>query len=164
MVSTCAAQKLGVFDLPSLPWSFDANEHTQNRSDTKIWSKTARATFLIRLVKAEVRSSRCLDCAIEGSEGVGGLFEHLPGHGNRIAQLFKMQRRYAFRSGQGDDLIIDQAKEVFDRLELALDQFYRSFEIIECGDSAFQDFDVACWIRFSRSSLLKSDRVLSLLQ
>ena len=45
--------------------------------------------------------------SIKGGKGVGGFFQHLLGHGNRIAQLFKVESRYAFRRWQSDNLIVN---------------------------------------------------------
>ena len=52
--------------------------------------------------------------AVERGKGIGGLFEHLLGHGDRVAQLLEIQRGDTLRSGQCHDLIVDQSEEVFD--------------------------------------------------
>src|SRR5262245_15094812 len=75
---------------------------------------------------------------VEHAKGVRGFFEHLPGHRNRIAQLFEVQGRDALRRGQSNHLIIDQTKKVFDRLQLALNQLHGSFEIVEGRDASLE--------------------------
>ena len=43
---------------------------------------------------------------IQHAKSVGRFFQHLTSHGDRIAELFEVQRRNPFGRGQGHDLII----------------------------------------------------------
>jgi hypothetical protein len=52
--------------------------------------------------------------AVEGRKGVGGLFEHLLGHRDRIDELLEIERGDTLRSRQGYNLIVDEAEKVLD--------------------------------------------------
>lgn len=51
---------------------------------------------------------------IERAEHVGSLFEHLLRHRDGVAELLEVERGDSFGRRQRDDLIIDEAEEVFD--------------------------------------------------
>src|SRR5689334_68686 len=76
---------------------------------------------------------------VERGEGVRSLLEHLLGHRDRVAELLEIQRGDTFRSRQGHDLIIYQSEEVFDGLELAFHELHGTLDVVESGDTAFED-------------------------
>src|SRR5215210_6671819 len=55
--------------------------------------------------------------AVEDAHHVGGLFEHLLGHRDRVGELLEVERGDALRRRERDDLVVDEAEEVLNRLK-----------------------------------------------
>ena len=79
---------------------------------------------------------------IQRSKRIGGFLEHLLCHGNRVAQLFKIEGGNSFRRWQGYDLVIDQSEEVLDGLQLSLNELYRTLNVLESRHPSPQNFHV----------------------
>ena len=64
------------------------------------------------------------------------------GHRNRVAELLEIKRGNSLGSGQGHDLIVDESKEIFDRLQLSFNQLHRTLDILKRSHSPLQNFNV----------------------
>ena len=79
---------------------------------------------------------------IERAHRVGGRVEHLFGHRDRIGKLFEIEQREFFGRRHRNDLVVQIAEEIFDRLQLSFDQLDRFFELVERCHTTLENFDV----------------------
>lgn len=79
---------------------------------------------------------------VQGADGIGGGVEHLFRHRDRIRELLEIEEREFFGRRHRDDLVVQIAEEVLDRLELALDELDALFELVERRDPPLEDLDV----------------------
>ena len=79
---------------------------------------------------------------IERPDRIGGRVEHLLGHRDRIGKLFEIEQREFLGRRHRDDLVVQIAEEVFDRLKLSFDELYAPLDLVERSDAPFEDLDV----------------------